>query len=236
MLRGIFWLGALAALTLAVALWVARPAVAAACPQCFGLNRIAGRLYMESDATEAQRQAAAAALAAVEQRVRAFYTDIEHMPRALICGSESCYRHIGGHGGSGAVGTFAVVISPQGINPVQIADTLSEVELHGRVGYWRMTMGAIPMWFDQGVDVLVSDDPAYLAPVGRHDRCKAGPIPDMPATPNEWQDELGEEGSILFAQSACQTDLWMLSHGGPKGVTDLLAKVGAGQSFDSLYR
>ena len=28
-----------------------------------------------------------------------------------------------------------------------------------RVGLWHMELGAVPAWFDEGVAVLVSDDP-----------------------------------------------------------------------------
>jgi hypothetical protein len=111
---------------------------------------------------------------------------------------------------------------------------LSDAELYGRVGFWKFNLGAVPMWFDEGLAVVVADDRAYLLPPGQGDRCKAGPFPDMPATPGEWQQELQTEGDVLYAQSACKVNMWMMESGGPKAVTALLDKVAQGQDFDKL--
>ena len=90
------------------------------------------------------------------------------------------------------------------------------------------------MWFDQGLAVVVANDSAYILPPGHGDRCKAGPFPDMPASPNDWQEELQQEGNVLYAQSACKVNMWMMENGGQKGVTALLDKVAQGQDFNKL--
>lgn len=238
MLRAFTWLGILALLTLGVALLTARPLVAAGCPGCFGFIRQAPGLYVQSSMPAEQRIRAAAALGAATQRVGAFFGGLQHAPRVLICADDACYHRIGGHPGSGTgtAGSFAVVVSPEAINTVPMAEALAQLELHGRVGYWRELTGAVPIWFDQGVAVLAADDTLYIRPRGGRDRCLAGPIPDMPVTPEDWNGALQEQGQILYARAACQTDMWMESHGGPAAVAALLAKVAVGQSFDSLYK
>lgn len=238
MLKGMIWLGILAALTVGIALLTVRPLVAATCPGCFGFTRVADGVYVQQGMVPAQRVQTAAALAAAEQRVGVFFGGLRHKPRVLVCADAACYRHVGAAVGSGTgtMGSLAIVVSPAAINPVLIAEALAQVEVTGRVGYWHMTTGAVPMWFDQGVTVLAADDTLYVAPAGRRDRCLAGPIPDMPVTPEDWNASLREEGQVMYARSACQTDIWMEAHGGSAGITGLLAKLGQGQDFDSLYK
>jgi hypothetical protein len=121
------------------------------------------------------------------------------------------------------------------MNPLYIAAGLSRAEVEGRIGFWKFQMGAVPMWFDEGVAVLVADDPAYILPPGHRDRCLTGSLPDMPATLTDWQDEMQQEGSTaLYAQSACKTVMWMEQNGGPKAVGALLDKVAQGQDFATL--
>lgn len=240
MFRAAVWLLVLAGLTLGIALLMARPLVAAGCPGCFGFVQQAPGLYVQSSMPAERRTRAATALAAAEQRVGAFFGGVQHAPRILVCADDACYRRIGGHPGSGTgtAGALTIVVSPEAINTVLMAEALAEVELHGRVGYWRTVTGAVPIWFDQGVAVLAADDTLYIRPRGGRDRdrCLAGPISDMPVTPEDWNSDLQEQGQILYARAACQTDMWVESHGGPAAVAVLLAKLADGQSFDSLYK
>jgi hypothetical protein len=213
-----------------------RPAAAGACPQCFGLREASDGVYLQSGMTAAERQRVLGAIAAARTGAARFYGDLEHQPRILICADDACYHRIGGVPGSGvgSLGSFSLEVAPLGATPVYIAAGLSRAELEGRVGFWKFNNGAVPMWFDEGVAIVVADDPAYLLPPGRGDRCKAGSFPDMPATSTEWQEELQQEGDVLYAQSACKVDMWMVENGGPKAVTGLLAKLSQGQDFAAL--
>ena len=207
-------------------------------PRLFGFSKLADGLYVQSSMAPKLRLQVTALLATAEQRVSAFFGGLQHMPRVLICADDACYSRIGGGAGSGTgtLGSFALVVSRAGINPVLIAEALSHVELHGRVGFWNTETGAVPAWFDEGAAVLAADDRQYLAPArpGR-DRCAVGPLSDMPTDPVEWRDKVAEQGDLLYASAACQVDLWMLAQGGPPAVPALLAKIHDGMSFDSLY-
>ena len=238
MLRASAWLGILAVLTVGLALLMVRPLVAAACPACFGFVQVEPGLYVQSNMPAALRTRSVGSLAAAERRVGAFFDGLQHAPRVLVCADDGCYHRVGGVPGSGtgAAGSLALVVSPAAVDTVSMAEALTHVELRGRVGYWRMLVGAVPMWFEEGVVVLAADDTLYLAPPGRHDRCLAGPIPDMPVTPEDWNSALQEQGQTLYARSACQTDIWMESHGGPAGIVGLLTKLTQGQAFESLYK
>lgn len=98
---------------------------------------------------------------AAENRVAAFYQGRNSSPTMLACLTVACYQHIGG-GGEKGVGVLnrAVMLSPDGVNTVIAAHEMSHVELHERLG----ARGHVPQWFDEGLAVVVSNDPRYLAP------------------------------------------------------------------------
>ncbi|HEX4300317.1 MAG TPA: hypothetical protein VH327_05545 [Gammaproteobacteria bacterium] len=235
--QGVIWLLLLALITAGILTLMVRPAAAAACPQCFGLVDTGDGIYVQSSMDGTQRTRVRATVTEALTRATVFYGALRHRPRILICADDACYHRLGGVPGTGvgSLGSFSLEVASQGVNPVYIAAGLSRAELQGRVGFWKFNLGAVPMWFDEGVAVVVADDPAYILPPGHGDRCKAGSFPDMPATPTEWQEELQQEGDMLYAQSACKTVMWMMEHGGPKAVTGLVDKVAQGQDFTQLF-
>lgn len=240
-MKGIFqtlvWLLGLALVTAVVMYLMARPVAAASCPGCFGLEQAGDGLYVQSGMSAPERQRVVATVDAARVQARQFYGELRHPPRILVCADDACYARLGGMPGTatGAMGSTVLEVSHLGSEQqVFITAGFSRAELYGRVGFWKFNLGAVPMWFDEGLAVVVANDSAYILPPGRNDRCKAGTFPDMPATPSEWQQELQTEGDVLYAQSACKVDMWMVQHGGPKAATDLLAKVAQGQDFDQL--
>ena len=236
-LQALIWITALALITAGIAYVMVRPAAAAACPWCFGLEMAADGLYVQSSMSAAERQRVITTVTAARAQAGQFYGSLLHQPRILVCGDDACYRRLGGMPGTavGSMGSSVLEVSPLGSQQqVFITSGLSSAELYGRVGFWKFNQGAVPMWFDQGLAVVVANDPAYILPPGHGDRCKAGSFPDMPATPSEWQDELQQEGNVLYAQSACKVSMWMMENGGSKGVTALLDKVALGQDFNKL--
>lgn len=237
--HGLIWLLALALITAGMAYLEARPAVAATCPACFGLEKAADGIYVESNMAAAERSRVLATVAAARTQAGQFYGGLQHTPRILVCADDACYERMGGMPGTatGAVGAFALEVSHLGAQQqVFLSAGLSRAELYGRIGFWKFSLGAVPMWFDEGLAVVVADDTAYILPPNHRDRCLTGALPDMPGTPSEWQEEMQQEGSTaLYAQSACKVDMWMTRNGGPKAATDLLAKIAAGQEFNKLF-
>jgi hypothetical protein len=232
------WLVVLLLLPVGMLYLTARPVVVAGCPQCFGFSKTADGVYLQSGMPDAARAHAEQLLASAAKRAADFYGSLEHRPRLLVCGDDACYTRVGGMQGtaSGSVASFAVLVSPRGLDPVVISAALSHAELGGRVGFWHMKSGAIPAWFDAGVAALVSDDPAYVLPrpTQHKDRCLTGPGGDLPEAEDVWQQQT-QTLYYLNAVAACRVDLWMIAHGGPAGVTGLLDKLGQGQDFATLF-
>lgn len=242
-MKGIFqaliWVVAVALVTAVIAYVMARPMTAAVCPACYGLEKAADGVYVQSSMSAAERSRVLATVAAAKTQASQFYGGLRHQPRILVCGDDACYERMGGMPGTATGGMGASVLEVSHLGSQQrgvfITAALSDAELYGRVGFWKFNLGAVPMWFDEGLAVVVADDPAYLLPPGRGDRCKAGPFPDMPAMPSEWQQELQQEGDVLYAQSACKVNMWMMQNGGPKAVTGLLDRIAQGQDFSTLF-
>jgi hypothetical protein len=196
----------------AATLVVAAPVVAAAaCPGCHGLESLGDGVWVEPGTDHA---AVRADLAAADRRLRAFFGDRLTAPRVLICHTDACYRRIGGGGEKGqALRDWALLLSPGGANAVIAAHELTHVEV-----FHRLDGGDLPSWFDEGLAVLVSDDPRYLDP--GPDRCQVDPAAAAEVTRGPWH------GSIpTYRLAACAVSRWVTARGGPPAVLDLIANV-----------
>jgi len=221
--RGWRWLlsGIAAVLLAAVAgLVLAFPAVAATtCPGCYGLEQVRPRLHVEPGVGEAQRRQVVDAVEEGRRRVAEFFGGLRSDPAFLACVTDACYARIGGGGERGiAVLNRAVMLSPRGIDPVIAAHELAHVELHARLG-----SASVPQWFDEGLAVLVADDPRYLLPEGAGDRCRVAPSGPLPDTLDGWLRAAGADRQV-YAQAACAASRLLAAH----DLHALLAEVAAG--------
>lgn|SRR5215472_12321887 len=210
---------------------------AAACPACYGFERLPGNIFIERAASEEQRARTAAVLDQARGRVAAFYGGSDTQPRILVCVSDDCYSRIRSAGSRGnALLDLALQLSPRGTDPVIAAHELSHIELHRRLGRIRHLMGGIPSWFDEGVAVVVSDDRRYLAPPEAADRCRVRADEALPSGIFEWSREMGRyDTKQLYAKSACRVADWMAANGGAPAVLRLIARVADGMPFAEAY-
>ncbi|HTJ02811.1 MAG TPA: hypothetical protein VL492_08450 [Methylovirgula sp.] len=226
-------LGVVVAATLVTVIAVFPAAAAVACPNCYGFARVAPHLYVERDADPAQRAKAEDVVTQGRGRVASFYGGLSGNPRVLICVSDDCYRRFGGGSRGMAILTFGLFLAPRGITPVIAAHELSHIELHRRLGLVRFMRHAVPQWFDEGVAVVVSDDPRYLAPVSSADRCLVAPDGDLPTNRAAWVETASHDET--YAKAACRVSRWMAQKGGSASVVALLRQVGDGVSFNTAY-
>ena len=211
--------------------------IAAACPACYGFERLPANIFIERTASPEQRAQIAAVLEQARRRVAAFYDSADTQPRVLVCVSDDCYRRIRSAGSRGnALLDVALQLSPRGIDPVIAAHELSHIELHHRIGRIRHLMGVIPAWFDEGLAVVVSGDRRYLAPADAADRCLVRSDEALPTGMLEWSRRAGRDDSNQFyAKAACRVADWMAAKGGAPAVTRLVARVAGGTSFGEAY-
>ncbi|MBB3732487.1 hypothetical protein [Nonomuraea dietziae] len=216
-------------LTAAVALTAtAFPSVAATtCPGCYGLERLQPGLYAEPSLVPAQRRHVTEAIEQANKRVGDFFRGRKSSPDILVCLSDNCYRRIGGGGERGiAVLNRSVMLSPRGVHPVIAAHELAHVELHA-----RLSGAEVPQWFDEGLAVLVSDDPRYLAPTG--DRCLLDSRRPLPVMLEDWLRAASADPQ-LYAEAACQVSRWAGTNGRKEAVRTLIERLSTGQAFPDI--
>ncbi|TMR96295.1 hypothetical protein [Nonomuraea basaltis] len=213
-------------LTAAAALTaIAFPSVAAiTCPGCYGLERLQPGLYAEPGLPQHQRRHVTEAVEQANKRVRDYFGGRRRSPDILVCLSEDCYRRIGGGRERGiAVLNRSVMLSPRGVDPVIASHELTHVELRA-----RLDGAEVPQWFDEGLAVLVSDDPRYLVPTG--DRCLLDSRRPLPATLDDWLRAASADPQ-LYAEAACKVSRWAGTNGGKEAVRTLIERLSTGQAF-----
>ncbi|MET7332000.1 hypothetical protein [Nonomuraea sp. NPDC005650] len=223
--------GAVTAVLLAAAVALTAivfPSVAATtCPGCYGLERLRPGLYAEPGQAPDRRRHVSEVVEQANGRVRDFFGGRRSSPDVLVCLSDDCYRRIGGGGERGiAVLNRSVMLSPRGVDPVIASHELTHVELHA-----RLDGAEVPQWFDEGLAVLVSDDPRYLAPTG--DRCLLDAPGPLPATLDDWLRAASADPR-LYAKAACRVSRWAGRNGGKEGVRALVERLSAGQPFPAI--
>ena len=130
-------------------------------PGWFGFTEISDDIYVDKAMPTTQREEFLMTAAEAKKRVSSFFGGRQMTPKVIACSSEACFTANGGVSAKGkAYGSSMLLLSPRGLNQVIMAHELAHIELHGRVGAiraWR----SIPQWFDEGLAVLVSDDPRF---------------------------------------------------------------------------
>jgi hypothetical protein len=204
------------------------PAVAATvCPRCYGLSDLGDGVYAEREDDGYRRM-----LDEADHRIAAFYGARTSRPRVLICATARCYARIGGGGEKGqAIRDWALMLSPGGANETIAAHELSHVEFHERLGSAR---AKVPHWFDEGLAVLVSDDPRYLKPLPEADRCRVPHEQAASVVGADWRTVSPPGGDLGYTLAACVVSGWVSAHGGPAAVLDLITRLRAGEDFTAI--
>ncbi|MDR7273759.1 hypothetical protein [Catenuloplanes atrovinosus] len=215
------------------ALAVVYPSVTAlACPRCYNLSETQPGVYVERGATDAQRAAVDSALSAADATIRAFYGDRLSTPRVLACVTDACYQRLRGGGSKGiAILNRGLMLSPAGINPVIATHELAHVELHTRLG-----SASVPQWFDEGLAVVISDDPRYLAPAASpapSARCLMPLTDALPLTTRPWNLRSAAHDDS-YAEAACLVSHWLATSGGPPALSTLITSLRSGTPFPAL--
>lgn len=206
-----------AALGLLALAWFFPVLRGAACPPCAGLERAEAGLWVEAEMPEHARAALAAQIRAARGRVADFYGPPQARLIVLACMSDACDRRLGGRGAAAvtySLGAHSVVrIAPQGLSPVVLTHEFAHTETHARLGVFAQITGRMATWFDEGLSVLISNDPQYLRPGFGPGRCLAAPPAELPKTPHSWARQAARDPT-LYAQAACAVLLWAGANGG----------------------
>ncbi|MGI9421980.1 MAG: hypothetical protein ACR2PA_02225 [Hyphomicrobiaceae bacterium] len=129
------------------------------CPACFGMRGIAGGIYVEPGTPLREERRTLSVFQRARQRVRSFYGSLQAKPIIVVCRTAGCVESFGGGTADAiAYGWQAVRFAPTGLNETIAAHELSHVELHKRIGFRGIFQAVVPVWFDEGLAVMVSGD------------------------------------------------------------------------------
>ena len=124
--------------------------------------RIAPRIFVDSEMPPQQRQLFLTTVKQSEKAIEFFFGDIKATPVIYACSTKSCFRKFGGiQSRAKAIDDNQVFLSYRGLDKVTVTHELAHVELHKRLGHEHWSK--VPMWFDEGLAVLVCKDPRYVA-------------------------------------------------------------------------
>lgn len=203
------------------------------CPGCYGMERVTPALWVEAAMPGHARAALAAEVAQARATIAAFYGPAQANLRILACLTDACDHRLGGRGAAAvtySLGPVSVVrLAPRGLDVTILTHELSHTETHARLGVLGQLTNRMPAWFDEGLSVVISDDPRYLAPgpgTGPG-RCARAPHEILPATPADWARRAARD-PMLYAEAACAVEVWLTAEG---GVEALRARLAAGGSL-----
>ncbi|MEM5468621.1 hypothetical protein [Celeribacter marinus] len=181
------------------------PALAAACPACFGFVKVADGVYSETAdpmvAPELVRRVEVA-----ESRVEAAFGAV-HRPRILVCYTDTCHKMMGDIDPLAMTyGSLLFYLSPHGHDIDIIAHEFVHSTLHKQLGA-RLQAG-FPAWVDEGISVYVSRDSRFdLNP----ETCDAGVSP-MPTTAKDWLRENSAQDFSAYGRAGCRVARWLAEH------------------------
>ena len=197
-------------------------------------------VFVNATMPEGMRRDVRNALSAAETSVRDFFGDVSQRRVILICGDEDCETRLKSRlEGTARVRAFTydvagypvLRISPRGLRPSIIAQELTHVEVHERIGFLNHVRGVFPAWFDEGLSVLVARDARFFG--SGHtavERCLHTPDVELPSTPIGWDETAGKKPWI-YAKATCAVMQWMEKNGGKDAVLAAIAGVGVGNPF-----
>ncbi|WP_417270353.1 hypothetical protein [Celeribacter sp.] len=195
------------------------PALAAACPACFGFTKVAEGLYSETDdpmvTPELVRR-----LEVAEARVEAAFGEV-HRPRILVCYTDTCHRMMGDiEPLAMTYGSLLFYLSPHGHGTDIIAHELVHSTLHKKLG--AKLQADFPVWLDEGIAVYVSQDSRF--DTNAHS-CKAGGD-TLPVTGAEWLESNSQQDFSAYGRAGCRVAQWLEAHpeGSPDGGLDGLIR------------
>ncbi len=200
-------------------------------PTWFGFSAISNGVYVDNQMSPGQRQEFLNTLSVAKERVSTFFGAIEGSPRVFACSSEKCYIEHGGGAEKGrAYGESMLLLSPRGLNTVIESHELTHIELHHRVGAFR-SWRSIPSWFDEGLAVLVSDDPRYSDEAWLKATGNGRNVPEL----KNIGKMLGKgDWLLVYGTARREVGRWY-QRVGHTGLSLLIVNVKDGMDFDSAF-
>lgn len=204
-------------------------------PSMAGFVQAAPDVWVEGGTNAETRDTVVRAVALANQRLRGFYGAQAGRPIVLACSTLNCFRRSGGIGHGTTYFGNRVLLGPSALNVVKVTHELSHVELAARVGALRILL-RVPQWFDEGLAVMISDDPVFeerkwLSATGGGTRA-----PDLHrlATLRGWLTLTKVDGQLSYGTARHEVARWY-ARVGLGGLEHMFAMLRDGSDFEVAY-
>jgi hypothetical protein len=212
-----------------------------------GMTELQPRVYVEPGMTHAQRSQLILQIAEGRRQVEAFFGSVESMPDIVACSTAECAVRFGSGGArAAALGDYAIRLSPDGLTAALVAHEWAHAEVYRRVGgAWAIPR--IPRWFDEGIAVVIANEPRHSAENWARIQARGLTTPALSelTTYRDWIRAVQHYGEtrgdhadnlrVVYSTAGNELRRW-LSCTGKHGVIDLLAAVRDGTDFEAVYR
>lgn len=215
-------------------------------PAASGMDEVGPQLYVEPSMTAEQRQQLQRQIEIGRASVAAFYGDVTARPYIVACLTSECDIRFGSYGQrAAAYGDLAIRLSAKGLSAPLIAHEWSHAEVYRRAGGWWYAR-KIPRWFDEGVAVVVADEPRHSESNWREIQQRGLTVPplgelqsfsDWGAAVRRYGETEGDvPGNLHVVYTAAGHEVrTFLACAGPAGVLTVLDALRSGLPFDQAY-
>lgn len=205
-------------------------------PAASGMERLAPGIYADPGLSEAQRAELFEAVALGRERAGKFYGGLITSPTITACATMDCYRYFGGLGSKGTSRWWVIVLAPRGRTAAVVAHEWSHSELAQRVGKTRTLFG-VPQWFDEGVAVLISEDPDYSEEKWRaatDNGARRLPLQELESQ-RAWLRAARADHQLTYGAAGREVARWY-ANVGREGFERLIEALRRGEDFPEAYR
>jgi len=215
-------------------------------PQASGMEPDSATLFVEPSLPPEQRHVLRQEISLGHARVSEFFGEVRTQPYFVACTSAACAARFGSYGErAAAFGDMAIRLSPDGWTAALVAHEWTHAEVYQRVGgFWRID--AIPRWFDEGVAVVVADEPRHSQQNWQEIKRRNLATPKLGelVSRQDWVFALRQYGEtqvqdpnnlrVVYSTAGHALRHWMRC-AGPSGVAQLLEMVRAGGDFQTVF-
>lgn len=222
-------------------------------PTSLGLEEVAPKVFVNKEMSPIQREEFSRTVTEARKKVAVFFGDVVSGPQILACSTEDCFVGLGGGKQRGLhLGKSKILISPRGLTIPILTHEWSHAELSTRMDA-RMNgvfgIHSIPTWFDEGLAVVVSEEPAHSEKVWEQIVAAKMTTPKLEdlVSLKEWNKaakkfgdvdySIGIPGKIcvVYATAGHEVRQWH-QRVGRDGLLKLIEKVKSGEDFESSFK
>ena len=174
-------------------------------------------------------------------RVGSLFGDCRAHPTVLFCQTPALYTHFSGSRlpyslvQRTPIGDF-VVVGPWALSTMFVMHELVHCETDTRLGWWRST-NSVPMWFHEGLAVVLSEDPRFGEESLKESQAKYKMEPrlsDM-VSASDFNNLTAINSMLSYGAARREVARWYAAHQA-NGLRRLVSEIAAGREFDAVYK